>query len=114
MKTLTVKQPWASLIASGRKRIENRSWRPPVALVGQRIAIHAGLGWDKMGERYGLTREKCPRGQIVCTAIIDRVIEASDDEFWRGPIGWVLRDVQPASSPPLRGKLSLWEATPDR
>jgi len=26
MKTLTVRQPWANLIASGRKTIETRTW----------------------------------------------------------------------------------------
>lgn len=112
MKTLTVKQPWASLIASGRKRVENRSWRPPAALIGQRIAIHAGLGWDKTGERYGLTRGDCPAGRIVCTAVIERVLEVSDDEFWRGPLGWALTDIRPATSGPLKGRLSLWESQP--
>ena len=42
MKALTLHQPWASLIADGRKTIETRSWPPPRTLVGERIAIHAG------------------------------------------------------------------------
>lgn len=42
MKALTLHQPWASLIALGVKTIETRSWRAPQALIGQRIAIHAG------------------------------------------------------------------------
>ena len=42
MKALTLHQPWASLIACGAKRIETRSWPPPRALIGKRIAIHAG------------------------------------------------------------------------
>ncbi len=41
MKAITVRQPWASLIACGEKKIETRSWatkyRGP-------IAIHAGKG----------------------------------------------------------------------
>ena len=48
MKALTVRQPWASLIALGVKRIETRSWR--TSYRGP-LAIHAGLhrpkvGWD--------------------------------------------------------------------
>lgn len=43
MKALTVHQPWAQLIAIGVKRIETRSRRAPVALIGERIAIHAGV-----------------------------------------------------------------------
>lgn len=44
MKALTIKQPWASLVALGEKRFETRSWqthyRGP-------IAIHAGKTIDK-------------------------------------------------------------------
>ncbi|MCD4558236.1 ASCH domain-containing protein [Schaalia sp. lx-100] len=43
LKALTVKQPWASLIMSGIKQIENRSWKPRVN-VGERFVIHAGSG----------------------------------------------------------------------
>lgn len=41
---LTITQPWASLIAAGVKRIENRTWRPsPTQLpIGGYVAIHAG------------------------------------------------------------------------
>lgn len=39
---ITLHQPWASLIASGIKSVETRSWPAPARLVGQRIAIHAG------------------------------------------------------------------------
>lgn len=54
MKALTVRQPWASLIALGVKTIETRSWRAPKALIGERIAIHAGkarpkIGWHSTG-----------------------------------------------------------------
>lgn len=48
MKAITVKQPWASAIASGHKRVENRTrpspWR---SAVGEVIAIHAGKGFDR-------------------------------------------------------------------
>lgn len=39
MKTLTIKQPWASLIAHGIKDIENRTWKTKYR---GRIYIHAG------------------------------------------------------------------------
>lgn len=42
MKALTIWQPWASLIIAGAKPYEFRSWRPPAAIIGQRIVIHAG------------------------------------------------------------------------
>lgn len=48
MRAITVKQPWAAAIAAGAKLVENRGrlapWR---SAVGERIAIHAGKGWDR-------------------------------------------------------------------
>lgn len=41
MKAITVKQPWAYLICSGIKDIENRTWKCPQKYIGQRILIHA-------------------------------------------------------------------------
>ena len=41
MKAISLWQPWASLIAEGIKTSETRSWAPPAALVGERIAFHA-------------------------------------------------------------------------
>ena len=41
MKTLSVKQPWAYLIAAGIKDIENRIWKCPEKYIGERVLIHA-------------------------------------------------------------------------
>lgn len=113
MRVLTVKQPWASLIASGIKRIENRSRKPPAAIAtGERFAIHAGMGWDKNGEPFS-GRADLPAGRIICTARVERVVTESDDPFFVGPFGWVLRDIQPAASASLRGQLGLWSVTDD-
>lgn len=39
---LTIRQPWADLIAKGHKYIETRSWRAPKGVIGERVLIHAG------------------------------------------------------------------------
>lgn len=52
MKALTLWQPWASAIAHGFKKVENRPWRPPAKMIGQRFAIHAGKTYDKDGEAF--------------------------------------------------------------
>ena len=44
MKTISIKQPWAYLIASGIKDIENRTWKCPQKYIGQRVLIHASNG----------------------------------------------------------------------
>ena len=41
VRALTIRQPYASLIITGRKRFETRSWKPPEAVMGEWIAIHA-------------------------------------------------------------------------
>ena len=41
MKALTIKAPFVWAILEGHKKVENRGWKPPTVLVGQRIAIHA-------------------------------------------------------------------------
>ena len=43
MKTITTKQPWASLIVEGIKDVENRTWKCPEKYIGKRILIHAGM-----------------------------------------------------------------------
>ena len=79
MKALTLHQPWATLIADGVKAIETRSWRPPEALIGHRIAIHAGkrliathrlnrLTRRAMKKGHGAYwRQEIPQGAVVCT-----------------------------------------------
>jgi hypothetical protein len=42
MRALTLHPEWAHAIAHLGKRIENRPWKPPEKLLGERIAIHAG------------------------------------------------------------------------
>jgi hypothetical protein len=44
MRALTLHEPWASLMAHGRKRVETRSWRWPHALPAV-VAIHAAKRW---------------------------------------------------------------------
>ena len=41
MKTITIKQPWALLVAMGIKNIENRTWKLPEKYKGKRVLIHA-------------------------------------------------------------------------
>ena len=47
MKAISVRQPWASLIVNGVKDIENRTWKCPEKYIGQRVLIHASMGWNK-------------------------------------------------------------------
>lgn len=63
MKAISIKQPWASLIAHGIKDIENRTWKCPQKYIGQRVLIHAskgkGDGWV-LNEEQGLKLQMHP------------------------------------------------------
>lgn len=117
MKALTVWQPHATLIVHGPKDIENRNWKPPAAVVGHRIAIHAGRTID-LAARKMFEEEypefsslmRGPRGAIIGTAIVKGWIDESDSMWFSGPIGWELEDRRALKKPiPCLGALGLWE-----
>ena len=129
MKALTLTAPWAYAITTFGKRVENRTWRPPASLVGQRIAIHAGATWKEddawdvydtapacalCGPDFPVTPQT--RGAVVCTAILVRVrlledIPEAERTPWHvGPWCWELADVQLLTIPvPAKGRLGLWD-----
>ena len=89
MKVLSVKQPWASLICSGIKDIENRTWKCPQKYIGQRVLIHAGKtidynAVDKIAVfngalaqllQNGIYKNEFPLGSIIGSVeIVDCVI----------------------------------------
>jgi len=44
--TISVRQPWAGLLALSIKDVENRTWRIPQQYIGKTILIHAGKQVD--------------------------------------------------------------------
>lgn len=139
MRALTISQPWADLIASGEKWIENRPRLPPEKLIGERIAIHAGKGVQYLS-RHELRRYRT--GVVIATA---RIVTAVDLEFARecaeaervpavwqragldladlrrmiadryceGPYCIILDSVEALAEPiPARGQLGYWRWEP--
>ena len=76
MKVLTLKQPWASLVANGYKIYEFRSWKTKYR--GE-ILIHAGCGVDKEWldkvKDYGID---FPKKKILCKVVLEDCIEIDD------------------------------------
>jgi hypothetical protein len=73
MKMLTLTQPWATLVGSGAKRVETRSWGTPYR---GPIAIHAA---------QGLSKDVYPRGKPDLVALCNTEPFASaliDAGFW--------------------------------
>lgn len=125
MKVITIKQPWATLIAKGYKEYEFRTWKTKYR--GD-ILIHAGKGIDKKAmSRFEDLKLEYPTGCIIAKAKITDCIYV-DDEFrkqvvpkndkiyksiaqkdnWEG-YGFKLENVQEIKPIRINGKLSLWD-----
>ena len=77
MKVITIKQPFASLIAEGFKEYEFRTWNTKYR--GD-ILIHAGKGIDKKAmKRYEHLNLEYPRGCIIAKAKITDCIFIDDN-----------------------------------
>ncbi|MFC3750184.1 ASCH domain-containing protein [Paenibacillus sp. GCM10012306] len=132
MRCLTIRQPWATLVALGEKNYETRSWR--TSYCGE-LAIHAGLKIDKAACRrepiqsilakHGYTEENLPTGVIIaigklkeCHGItgLNSVAQQIDEherafgDYTEGRFAWELEDVRALVHPVLaKGRLGFWE-----
>lgn len=78
MKVLTIKQPYASLIAYGIKKYEFRTWKTNYR---GKILIHAGKSIDKKAmEEFKCYNLDYPLGCIIALVNVTDVIKV-DDEF---------------------------------
>ena len=121
MKALSIKQPWLYAITDLDKRIENRIWKPPEKIIGQKIALHAAK-YDDL-EAYSLVFKithvrllpsDLHRSAIIATAIIKGYIEQSNDKWFLGPYGWILDNIKVLSEPVFcRGNQKLWSIPSD-
>lgn len=133
MKALSIRQPWAWLIAEGIKDVENRTWRTPYH---GPLLIHAAKGCSRA--EYEAARMwvylhldpavwmRCAhqmpglnalnRGGFVAVAELVECIDAKiacSSPWFEGPIGFVLRNAQRIPFTPWRGQLGFFEADID-
>ena len=126
MKVITIKQPFATLIAEGLKEYEFRTWKTKFR--GE-ILIHAGKGIDKKAmERYKHLNLDYPSGKIIAKATITECVYVDDklkeelqeknplvyygilkkDSDWDG-YGFKLENIEKIEPIEINGKLSLWD-----
>lgn len=125
MKVITIKQPFATLIAEGLKEYEFRTWKTKYR--GD-ILIHAGKGVDKEAmKRYKHLNFNYPSGCIIAKATVTDCIFIDDDARkmlmeknslvysniveqteWNG-YGFKLENIQKIDPIYISGKLSLWD-----
>ncbi|MFJ8779756.1 ASCH domain-containing protein [Streptomyces sp. NPDC102476] len=118
VRALTLWQPWASAIAYGTKRIENRRWATDYR---GWLLIHAGVTIDPAAKYAVMARPFLNRPQPV-SAVLGwaRLDDCHADDgmctLWsaRGQWHWHLTDVHRLPRPvPWPGARGLWTPTPD-
>lgn len=142
MKAITLLHPWPWAICCCGKRLENRTWEPPLR-VGEKFAIHGGrvpLGPDNQPhgakdreyleeiiETVNDIRKEClfqgdtvslrnifRYAGICAVATFGGVLRDAADPWFSGPVAWVLRDVIVLpEAVPCKGTQKLWEVPPD-
>ena len=125
MKVLTIKQPFATLIAEGLKEYEFRTWKTKYR--GE-FLIHTGKSIDKKAtEKFEQYNLEYPTGCIIAKATLTDCIKIDDnvrkelqnknplvyahainDIYWEG-YGFKLENVEKIEPIPVSGKLSFWE-----
>lgn len=77
MKVLTLKQPWATLVAEGIKKIEFRSWKTNYR---GKILIHAGASIDKEElKKFSNLNLKYPSKRIIAVVEIVNCLKLDDE-----------------------------------
>ena len=122
MKALSLKQPFAELIVSGKKTIELRKWNTNFR--GE-FLIHASKVPDKKAmQRFGFTN--LPTGGIVGKSVLTEVKHYQNSQsFWLdkdkhlaslewGTYGFVLQDAARLPYIAAKGKLGFWELDEER
>jgi hypothetical protein len=112
MKVLSIRQPWAWLIITGHKDVENRSWtttyRGP-------LLIHAARRADDVmadiENRYGVSIDRTAlqfSGIIGRVELVD-VVKRSDSKWFLGPFGFVFRNPVALPFIPIGGRQKLFD-----
>ena len=121
MKIITLKQPWATLVAEGIKKYEFRSWKTNYR---GKLLIHAGAGVDKEElkkfKKYNLD---FPKSKILAIAEIEDCLKLDDElnkkiiakknEVYgnksRTGYAWKLKNIKKVKvDSEVKGKLGLW------
>lgn len=118
MLALSVKQPWAALIESGRKTLEIRTWstryRGPLAIVA------SSRPNEEACARFGMRDLPC--GVTICTVdLVDvRPVRLGHDDaaaccrVGPGDLAWVLENPRPLRRRAVKGRLRLFDLADDR
>ena len=96
-KCFTVRQPWAHLIMSGQKDVENRAQRTKYQ---GRVAVRVSSTMDASDQanvrKYKLNPEKLPRGVVIGTVELYDCVRNSERRCAQpGMWHWLLKNPRP-------------------
>jgi hypothetical protein len=108
IKVISIRQPWAYLIAKGEKDVENRTWTTNYR--GE-LYIHSAKTAKSLnlGKNMDIPKEKLVFGAIIAKCNLVAIVRDSTSK-WALPehYHWVLADVEPIEPIYLGGKQGLW------
>lgn len=104
MKALSVRQPWASMIAQGTKTIETRTW--PTDYRGDLLIVSS-----KKPEIAGLPAGKalCVVQLVDCRPMTTHDESAARCQWYDGAWAWCIENVRPVEPFGVRGQLGIYE-----
>ncbi|MRR49404.1 MAG: ASCH domain-containing protein [Rhodocyclaceae bacterium] len=116
MIALSIRQPWAWLIANGHKDVENRDWTTRYRGL---FLIHAGKTRDKgmfddarwIAEDLGIQipdMDALDYGGLVGHGVISDCVTAHASPWFFGEFGFLVRDATPLPYIPYRGLLNFF------
>jgi len=126
-KALSVKQPWAGLIAQGVKTIETRRWatnyRGPLLLCASKSMDMQAFYWlesqgHKLGAPSGLNCgvAVCMADLVGCRRMTDQDVAAACCDIYHGAWAWDLGNVRKLKDPlpAVRGQQGLFTVDLER
>ena len=101
-RAISLKQPWANLVAAGKKTIETRKWKT-----------------DYRGKIVICSSKKpaiAPAGYALCTAELYHIEPMKKEhekkaciKVYKGAYSWFLRNIKPFNKPvPVKGHLGIF------
>lgn len=115
MLALSIRQPWAHLIVTGFKDIENRSWnanfRGPFLVHASKTFDQEGMEWlwEQYPELRSWTTAAFSKGGIVGQSEIVDCVTQSNSRWFFGPFGFVLQNSKQLPFRPMPGRLGFFE-----
>lgn len=119
MKTLSVRQPYAWLLVSGLKDVENRSWdtthRGPLLIhAAAKPMTQADRAWlAELCTECGIahpSEDDLRTGGIVGVVWLKAIRPRSRSPWWDGEsLAWVMSNSDALEFIPCKGKLGLWD-----